>query len=122
MTRESEISKSVADFLQLMLNSKRIVWHDRLNSGSVCVRKKYRKPEGGFKIYDRFMHLCKVGTPDRYALLPDGSMLWIEVKRPGGIVEPDQMKFKEMIDQIPGHHYIVAKYVNDIREWFEEDH
>lgn len=65
-----------------------------------------------------FMHLCRKGTPDRYAILKDGSMLWLEIKPPGGTVEPEQLAFHNMIQSLPNHQHLFVRSVEDVRKIF----
>lgn len=110
MARESALSKTVSDFLQLMVNAGRVIWHDRLNSGGI-------KAVIGGRPY--WMHLCKKGTPDRYAILSDGLMLWLEIKPPGGTIEAEQIQFHEMIMSTPNHEHLFVKDIDEVRRWFD---
>lgn len=111
--KESQLSKDVKDYLQLMQNQKKIVWHDRLQSGKF--------PIGSGK-YKRFIHLCKKGTPDRYCILSDGKFVWIEIKR---LSEPlrkgPQTEFKAMIDKLPDDKqvHLTIRHFSQIVDFFQ---
>lgn len=68
---EAEIQKQIIDYLKL---SGCMVF--RLNSGRA--RSNIR--------------LCPPGTPDLLAVNRQGIIWWIEVKKPGGVLRPDQEK------------------------------
>ena len=74
--RESQVQKEIMDVLNL---------YDaaifRMNAGQV--KKNYR---GAPK-----------GTPDLFAILPDGRSFWIEVKRPGEDAKAHQEVFHHML-------------------------
>lgn len=109
MGRESQLSKSVADLLQLMMNAGKVIWHDRLNSGRIPVRKGR---------HFQWIHLCKKGTPDRFAILNDGRVLWLEIKRMTERLDDKQADFKKMIDQIPNHTHLTIRCIEDLEEFF----
>jgi hypothetical protein len=109
---ETSFSKTVKDALQLYQNRKLVVWHDRLQAGKVQLKS------------GRWMHLCRAGTPDRYAILSDGTMLWIEVKTmaKSSKIEGPQIEFKRMIDAMPGdkHIHMTVRRIEPFYEFFEE--
>lgn len=80
---EAEISKKIADFLEIQANSGRI-WHTRLQSGLL------KTPKG------HFVHLCRTGTPDRIAVI-GGKAVFFEVKKPSGRVSVDQAREHERL-------------------------
>lgn len=109
MGRETELSKSVADLLQVMKRAGKVIWHDRLQSGRVPVKKGP---------YQHWMRLCKNGTPDRYAILANGLVLWLEIKRPTERLEEKQMDFKRMIERLPGHVHMTVRHIDQLKEFF----
>lgn len=77
------------------------------------------------------------GTPDIIVFIKNGS-LGIECKRPkemkyspktgkmvvanaGGRQSDTQKEFEEQIGKIPGHHYIIAQDVLDVKKYIEEN-
>lgn len=73
---ETSLSASIAQWL----DAHRI-YNDRLNSGRVCVKKGAR---------EHWMHLCKTGTPDRFAIVR-GHIVFIEVKKLNNKPSPEQL-------------------------------
>lgn len=71
--KETPLSARIADYL-----SKYQIYHDRLNCGMV-------KTDNG-----NWLHLCKKGTPDRFAIVR-GYIVFIEVKKSGETPTPDQL-------------------------------
>lgn len=81
---ETKISKQILDYL-----NKAQIFNFRILIG------KIRKGKGA--IYG-----APVGTPDRFALLKNGTSLFIEVKQPGEKPKPDQIKRHEEIRKSGG--------------------
>jgi hypothetical protein len=65
------------------------IWNTRLQSGRI------RIPGKGQKVYT--MQLCQPGTPDRMAAA--GLMTFIEVKKPGETMSPEQVQVAEELRQ-----------------------
>ena len=70
---ETQLSKAIADALALVG-----VYSDRLNAGR-------------WKVQQSWVHGCRKGTPDRFALV-NGHMVFLEVKRPGKKADPHQLE------------------------------
>jgi hypothetical protein len=70
--KETALSASIAEWLDV----KRI-YNDRLNSGKI-------------RAGNRMIHLCKAGTPDRFAII-NGFVIFIEVKQKGKTASPEQL-------------------------------
>jgi len=104
---EKGIQRSCLTLLQIKQNQGKVVWYDRLNSGSILIRGKN---------HIRRIRLCKEGTPDIYAILPDGHVLWVETKAKGGELSPEQSKFKEMISKVDGHSYHIIRDEDELNE------
>lgn len=84
--RETPLSAMIAEYLDA-----RAIYNDRLNCGKI-------RTENG-----HWLHLCKTGTPDRFAILR-GQIIFIEVKMFGGKTSPQQ---KAKHDELCGHGAIV---------------
>jgi hypothetical protein len=78
--KETPLSASIAEWLDL----KRI-YNDRLNSGKI-------------KSGNRMIHLCKPGTPDRFAIVA-GRIIFIEVKQRDKQATPVQLARHEELRQ-----------------------
>lgn len=109
MARESKLSKAVSDILQILQNSGKILWHDRLQSGEVVVKK-------GNHCYK--VKLCKSGTPDRYAILRDGRILWLEIKVLGKKLEPLQEEFRDRVIEFDMHEHLTIRSIHDLMRFF----
>jgi hypothetical protein len=98
---EAEVLKSIKGQLQLFCPL--VVWVDRLQSGMV-------------RHGSRFIHLCKAGTPDLYAIISHGGghVLFIECKSDTGRQSFEQKVFQHKIIDMTHVHYIVARNVNDV--------
>jgi hypothetical protein len=57
--------------------------------------------------------LADPGTPDRVALFPGGLTLWVEQKRPGGVLSPDQIAWHEWAERC-GHRVAVVESAADV--------
>lgn len=82
---ESALSARIAGYL-----TKRGIYNDRLQCGVVETIK--RLAEGGER--RDWLHLCKTGTPDRFAIIR-GYIVFIEVKKLGEKPTPEQIKRHE---------------------------
>ena len=101
---ESSILTSILGYLQVLENSGKIVHVDRLNSGAVRTTHKSR------------IRLCRPGTPDCYAVLKDGSILWIEAKNEKGKLNENQSQFRAKMIAV-GHYWLLARSVDDVMEF-----
>jgi hypothetical protein len=98
--KETALSASIAEWLDL----KR-VYNDRLNSGKI-------------KFGTRMIHLCKTGTPDRFAIL-EGQIIFIEVKQKGKKATTEQlMRHNELRNS--GAIVIVADSFDDFERKFND--
>lgn len=96
--KETALSASIAEWLDV----KRI-YNDRLNSGKI-------------KSGNRMIHLCKPGTPDRFAIL-QGRIVFIEVKQKGKTATAEQLKRHEEL-RASGAFVIVADSFDDFERKF----
>ena len=71
-----------------------------------------RMNAGHLRVGGRSIKLAPPGTPDLFVIGKRRS-LWVEVKKPGGELRPDQIK---MIDTLRdrGHEVIVARGIDDL--------
>lgn len=83
---EREVLKACLDFLHL---HGIFVW--RQNQGAIPLK------EGGYR---RFVG--QRGVSDCLGILPGGTFLAVEVKRPGGKMSQDQVEFQERVASLGG--------------------
>ena len=87
----------------------------RLNSGKawqgVMVGGVIRNP--------RPIELCKEGTSDLLAILPDGKVAWLECKTAKGSQREAQKRFQATVEKL-GHKYYLCRSVEDIDKIFEK--
>lgn len=106
--REQDIQRLILDYLK----AKKILAF-RMNTGAAS---------GIYKGKRWFMRFGSPGMADILAFLrttPQGGLpLWIEVKREGGKLSPDQKAFQEMV-QREGHYYLVAKTLDMVKTLIE---
>lgn len=102
---ESQVLRGV---LQLLAYHPRVAWAHRMNSGLTWL------PSGkaGKKQPVRFGF---VGCPDVLGQLRDGRALAVEVKKPSGIVTPEQAAFLECV-RANGGLALVARSADDVAE------
>jgi hypothetical protein len=74
--KETALSSSIAEWLDV-----HHIYNDRLNSGKI-------------RSGNRMIHLCKPGTPDRFAIV-EGQIIFIEVKQKGKTATTEQLKRHE---------------------------
>lgn len=98
--KETALSASIAEWLDV----KRI-YNDRLNSGKL-------------KIGNRMIHLCKPGTPDRFAIL-EGQIIFIEVKQKDKMPTAEQLRRHEELRN-SGAIVIVADSFGEFEKKFRE--
>ena len=98
--KETSLSASIAEWLDL----KR-VYNDRLNSGKI-------------KLANRMIHLCKPGTPDRFAII-EGQIIFIEVKQKDKKATPEQLKRHDELRRA-GASVIVVDSLEDFIDKFNE--
>ena len=124
--RQLEIKETPlsAQFAQYLNTQK--VYHDRLNSGKVNVVKKYFcRKTNQWKEFSNWLHLCQIGTPDRFAILPPeldpdgvgGKILFIEVKVKGKNPTPEQVAKHEELRAV-GAIVLVVRSLEELIEHF----
>lgn len=85
--KETPLSDTIAQWLEV-----KGFYTDRLNSGKVPVKKRYFvKGSGQWREHEQWIHLCKKGTPDRFAIV-DGRVVFIEVKQKNKVPTPEQLE------------------------------
>lgn len=107
---ESQLTTACLKYLQVLENAGDILWVDRLNSGSVLVRKG----RATYKI-----QLCRPGTPDIMAILRSGSILWIENKIGKGKLSDEQKDFMSMALKTKNHIHIVVRELGELVEFLK---
>jgi hypothetical protein len=112
-TPESEVSKSIQDYL-----NKRHVYNDRLNSGMVQLVTQYKGKDGKQKEFRRWLHLCRKGTPDRFFIL-SGRIYFVEVKKYGKKPSPEQIATHDELRR-SGAVIIIADSLKSFMRQFEE--
>lgn len=105
--REASLSARIAGYL-----TKRGIYNDRLNCGVVETVKKLA--EG--KERRDWLHLCKTGTPDRFAILR-GYIIFIEVKRQGEKPTPEQIKRHEELRKSGAIVLVVDSYKSFLKQF-----
>ncbi len=91
---ETEISKSIAEAMQLL--------------GFTVIRIQ----SGIIKSGNRFIHLAPRGVPDRICLGKNGLTLWFEVKKPEGELSEAQVEWHEK-HKTMGHHIFTVHSVTE---------
>lgn len=99
---EMQIVKVILDYLAL-----RKIYTWRNNSATMFYSSKGK---------DYAVRMGKKGSSDIIGLLPNGVFLGIEVKRPKGIVSPDQILFLDHIKQNKGVAFVAYSLDDVIRE------
>jgi hypothetical protein len=97
--RETSLSARIAEYL----NAKGI-YHDRLNCGMVKTS------------HGKWLHLCKTGTPDRFAIVR-GYIVFIEVKKQGEKPTPEQINRHEELRKSGAIVLVVDTYEGFIKEF-----
>lgn len=95
LTREMELQAGIREYLTL-----RGAEVFRLNSGVIRVGK-------------RSIALCPPGTPDLIAAMPDGSVLWVEIKTTTGTVGTEQKAMHNRL-RMRRQTVVVASSVADV--------
>lgn len=99
MIPEKAIQAQILALLRL-----RGVWHHRNNTGAAV------QESGGTR---RFMRFGAPGMPDITCYLPQGNVLWIEVKAQRGRLNEAQTEWRSKAHE-HGHHHLVARSVEDV--------
>jgi hypothetical protein len=104
---EREILKSIKMNLKLFCPS--VLWVDRLQAGQMVVEGHY-------------LRLGCAGTPDLYAIIGEGGghLVFIECKRFGGKLRPEQKAFASMLDGLTHIHYVVAYDLGDVLNYIKK--
>lgn len=112
--KESEVKKSVADYLQYQRNLGELIYF-RLNAGSFIVTDgQYRRRIQG----------APKGTAD-YLVVKDGQVIFLEIKSEKGKLSPEQIEFSKEVQKQKAIYFIVrsledltyALYKEDLRLW-----
>ncbi len=85
---EADVLATVLARLALYGRQGQVVWHSRMNTGAGRLARR----DGTAGQWTRWGF---TGCPDILGQLPDGRLLAVEVKRPGGRVRPEQAAFLE---------------------------
>lgn len=102
---ESSIVTSILKYMQVLENARQIRWVDRLNSGSISMGK-------------RRIRMCRAGTPDIFAILCSGQMLWIEVKTARGVPSYAQLDWSCMVEDC-GHRYLLCRDLDQLINYLQ---
>jgi len=106
--KESEIQRAILDYL-----TARKIWHMRLNTGAMS---------GSHKGKRWFVKFGKPGMADIVSTIKNSSggisIVWIEVKRPGGKQTEDQLRFEQEVYEA-GHNYLLVESVEQLMVWFK---
>ena len=107
---ERNIQASIEQLLAV-----RRIYCDRLNSGKVEVlRKRFAKAAGKWThTGSDWIRLCRAGTPDLYAILPGGRVLFLERKTREGKLSPAQEELHAKL-RAAGAIVIVPRSVDDV--------
>lgn len=110
--KESGVLKACLD----LLTAERI-WHRRWNVGAV-------------KTANRFFRFGQKGDADILASVPMNTathgfvhirpqFLWLEIKRPGGRITPEQLAFADDVRAM-GHYHMFVDDVSQLQNWLKE--
>lgn len=106
--KESELVRTVRDYLQLLENQGKIDWYERLNSGEVLAKQ-------AAAVYK--VKLCRPGTPD-FIVLHYGLPIFFECKKKGGKLSEEQLAFADKMYKQGIPCYKVDK-IEDVIEVFK---
>jgi hypothetical protein len=95
----------LSDSIRVYLDRKQI-YNDRLNSGKL-------------KVGSRMIHLCKKGTPDRFAIVA-GRIIFIEVKMKDKKPTPEQLERHQELER-SGAIVLVAHSLEDFISQFKKN-
>jgi hypothetical protein len=96
--KESEVQRSILQYLAI-----KKVFHYRNNSGAIV---------STYKGKERFMRFGALGSPDIICIIK-GRFVGIEVKRPGGKQNPNQLQFQKDLEKAGGL-YVLAYSLDDV--------
>lgn len=111
--KETALSASIKDYLDA-----HSIYNDRLNSGVVQIVKKH-PGKNGWREYRNWLHLCAVGTPDRFAVI-SGFIIFIEVKQRGKLPTAVQLAKHDELRAKAGAYVIVCDSFEDFERKFGE--
>jgi len=97
MITEKDVRKVVRDYLNILQNLGKLHWHWNLQ---------------GLGSYRGLSDLCVV--------LPEGKILWLELKKPGGRLTEHENNFRNNVEKF-GHEYLVIDDVDKIQplmDWY----
>ena len=97
--KETSLSNQIAEYL-----NARFVYNDRLQCGKMMTQK------------GNWIHFCKVGTPDRFAIIR-GQMIFIEVKKLGQKPTNDQIERQYLIRQSGAIVIVADSFVNFVYQF-----
>jgi len=105
---EGLIVKEIRSTLSLYCDS--VVWVDRLQSGVIRLGAR------------RFVHCCRPGTPDLYALVDKdaGHIVFFECKTKTGRQSDVQKKFEFMVMPFKNIHYCLARSLSDAVDFIKK--
>ena len=106
--KESDIQRLILDYLK----AKKILAF-RMNTGAAS---------GTYKGKRWFMRFGSPGMADILCFLPPNHfchVLWIEVKREGGKLSPDQKAFRDLVQE-KGHYYLEANRLDAVKVLLEQ--
>jgi hypothetical protein len=75
------------------------------------------KAKGGLAL--KFVSPGTAGVPDRIVLAPDGRVFFVELKAPGGILSPKQVKMVRTLFGL-GHIVLVINSLEQVKEFMDE--
>jgi hypothetical protein len=105
---EKDVVKNIKMTLQLYCPE--VIWVDRLQSGTV-------------QMGDRYIHMCKEGTPDLYVIIKkgcEGKLLFVECKSKTGKQSDIQKIFQYRIIGLSNIFYLVARNVGEVTTYIRE--
>lgn len=75
------------------------------------------KARGGLAL--KFVSPGTAGVPDRIVLIPDGRLYFVELKAPGKIMSPKQLKMAAVLERL-GHKVRVIDSIEQVKEFMDE--
>lgn len=66
----------------------------------------------------KFTSPGNAGVPDRLVILPNGSVHFVELKRPGGKLRPLQLLQKEKIESRNGKYYVIST-IDEVNKYLD---
>jgi hypothetical protein len=104
--KESEIQRSIVDYLQILENQGKL-WFSRINTVGVfdATKKTFRKPATG----------TKSGIADILVFI-GGTTIWFEVKTPKGKQSDNQAEFARRVLQHSDGEYFLVRDISDVEK------